>query len=246
MARHRFERTGAMWMFAPGTVDGQRVPVLKGGTATAYDAPVGGNPLLDLIDALGAPTTDVAIDADGFGPVEMYGPDGDPEGPRVLWLDGGGGIRVAWVTSDPVPGPEGPTGPEGPPGPGASDADVAAYVDDLTPSQTRAAIDTLVSARDYATAADVTAASTTDRDRTNHTGAQAIGTVTGLQTALDAKTDITAILLDVVRNADGTYPARPSSTRPVRWHETDYANPLKPPGMVDGDQYFGPDGMSGA
>jgi hypothetical protein len=46
-------------------------------------------------------------------------------------------------------------------------------------------------AGDYATAAALTAASTDDRARANHTGTQAISTVTGLQAALDAKATAT-------------------------------------------------------
>jgi hypothetical protein len=71
-------------------------------------------------------------------------------------------------------------------------------------------------AADAANKGQVDAAETAAKARANHTGEQAIATVTGLQTALDAKlesvdyADLPAgTTLTVIK--DGTWPARPTS-----------------------------------
>ncbi|MEQ7008475.1 hypothetical protein ABN028_20075 [Actinopolymorpha sp. B17G11] len=67
--------------------------------------------------------------------------------------------------------------------------------------------------------------------------------VTGLDTALAAKAEATDALA-VPRATGGAWPARPAAQH-VTWIETLPATPLVPAGMVDGDLYLGPNGLTG-
>lgn len=97
-------------------------------------------------------------------------------------------------------GPQGPQGPAGPAGPGSGDMLASTY-DPTTVSGDAFDMANMVEAADakiltaaertkltgIATGATANATDAQLRDRTTHTGAQAISTVTGLQTALDGK-----------------------------------------------------------
>lgn len=91
--------------------------------------------------------------------------------------------------------------------------------------------------------ADVTALATAlaGKAATVHTHAQA--DITGLSTTLAAKADSTNALT-VPRPSTGTWPARPTA-QVVTWIDTLPGTPKVPPGMANGDLYFGPDGMVG-
>ena len=74
-----------------------------------------------------------------------------------------------------------------------------------------------------------------------HAHAQA--DVEGLGAALAGKQDATDALT-VPRGSDATWPPRPVVGH-VTWVDTAPDAPQVPPGMVAGDLYIGPDGMSG-
>lgn len=83
-------------------------------------------------------------------------------------------VQGLWLKEGP-PGPPGETGPQGPAGPEGAASTVpgpAGPAGEVTTAQLNTALSTN---------------STNDRARANHTGSQAISTVTGLQTALDDK-----------------------------------------------------------
>ena len=99
-------------------------------------------------------------DTGDTGPIGATGPDG-LSAYEVAVADGFSGTESEWLTS--LVGPEGPEGPEGPAGAGSGDMLASVY----DPNG--------VDADAFA--------------RANHTGTQAISTVSGLQTALDGKVD---------------------------------------------------------
>lgn len=70
-----------------------------------------------------------------------------------------------------------------------------------------------------------------------------IANVADLQDDLDGKQVLTNAVL-VARGSGGTWPARPSVEH-VTWVERNFESPLVPAGMLDGDLYEGPDGLSG-
>lgn len=72
--------------------------------------------------------------------------------------------------------------------------------------------------------------------------AASIGAMT--QTAADGRYAATTGVLMVARNTDDTWSDRPTAGVVV-WLEMNPSSPLCPDGMIDGDFYDGPDGMTG-
>ena len=117
------------------------------------------------------------------GPVGSQGPQGPagPQGPQGIKGDTG----AQGLPGDPgVQGPEGPAGPQGPTGPQGSPDTAAQILAKLV------TVDGVDSGLD----ADHLDGQTSSYylSRSNHTGEQAITTVTGLQPALDAKAALTS------------------------------------------------------
>ena len=141
------------------------------------------------------------------GPQGIQGPQGEP-GPKGN--TGDTGPQGPAGADSTVPGPQGIQGPQGEPGPAgsgsgdvlgpASSVDGTPVVFDGSTGKYIKAGTKQLSTEDYTTAeksklagvATGATANATDaalRDRATHTGTQAIGTVTGLQAALDGKLD---------------------------------------------------------
>lgn len=104
--RHWFGGSLTDWVFTSATVDGlSGVPQLAPDmVVTFWDQQVGGTQYTDLLDASGAPVTQIVTDTGSLGgsPGQIprfQGPDGVGE----MWAQAGGGPRALMVTTGPRP-----------------------------------------------------------------------------------------------------------------------------------------------
>lgn len=147
---------------------------VAGAIVTIWTAVTGGTQLTDLQTPAAVAIPDGEVTSDSNGVISFLGPD---DGTSVVFADGGLGGRTKMLSTDLADRVE--VLEDNPGGGGAVDS-----VNGQTGVVVLDAADVGADAAGAAAAAQAAAV-----QRANHTGTQAISTVTGLQTALDGKAD---------------------------------------------------------